>query len=88
MGGVRKPQQGLNRPEGYGRQCQSHNRDHRVINIIKRGGGGTRDVVCPPPSVVNGFHRDGKELGNHNKVRIDHKGVVNAATPIIPTTGS
>ena len=38
MGGARKPQQRLNRPQGCGQCCHTPNTDHRVMNIIKRGG--------------------------------------------------
>ena len=38
MGGARKPQQRLNRPQGCGQCCHTPNTDDRVMNIIKRGG--------------------------------------------------
>ena len=60
------------------------------MNIIKQGGGGVfylGMLYVHLPSPANDYQR-WEELGNHNKDSIDHKGVVNAATPIIPTTGS
>ena len=43
--------------------------------------------MSTPPILVNRYQR-WEELGDHNKDFIDQKGVVNAATPIIQTTGS
>ena len=84
MGGARKPQQRLNRPQRSGECSHTHNPDYRVMNIIKQGGGlGTLYVQSP----ANVYQR-WEELGNHNKGSIDHKDAVNAATPPIPTTGS
>ena len=54
MGGARLPQQGRNRPQGCGQQCHTHNPGHRVMNIIKQGGG-PRGVVRPSPSLFNGL---------------------------------
>ena len=80
----------LNRPQGCGQCCHTRNPDHRVMNIIKPGGGGgvgLETLYVHLPSPVNDYQR-WEELGNHNQDSIDHKGVVNAAKPIIPTTGS
>ena len=87
MGGARKPQQRLNRPQGCGQCSHTHNPNHRVMNIIKQAGRGgvPRDVVRTRPA--HDYQR-WEELGNHNKGSIDHKDAVNAATPPIPTTGS
>ena len=57
------------------------------MNIFKKGGGGLQTLYVHLPSPVNDYQR-WEELGNHNKDSIDHKSVVSAATPIIPTTGS
>ena len=38
MGGARRPQQRLSRPQGYGQSCHTPNPNHRVMNIIKKGG--------------------------------------------------
>ena len=92
MGGARKPPRRLNRPQGCGQCCHTPNPDHRVMNIIKKKkkkkkkrGGVTTDIVRTSP--VNDY-QSWEELGNHNKDSIDHKGVVSAATPLIPTTWS
>ena len=61
MGGARKPQQRLNRPQGCDQCSHTPNPDHRVMNIINQGEGGVlSDVVRTPSIPVNGFHRDGR----------------------------
>ena len=86
MGGAMKPQQRLNRPQGCGQHCHTPHSDHSVMNIIKQAGRGrVPRYVERTPSI---FSQRWEELGNHNKVIIDHKGVVNNATPIILATGS
>ena len=86
MGGARKPQQRLHRPQGCGQCSHTHNPTHRVMNIIKQGGY-LVTLYAHLPSPANDYQR-WEELRNHNKDSIDHKGAVNAATPLIATTWS